>query len=69
MSVRPLGAFAIVSLVVGVDLTIFADSGWAFVVGITFLLAFAASAFVVSIARSPSPASAPRRQHEEGPRR
>jgi len=62
MSVRLLGAFAIVSLVVGADLTIFADSGWALVVGITFLFAFAASAFVVSIARSPSPGSAPRRQ-------
>jgi len=53
MSVRLLGAFAIVSLVVGADLTIFADSGWALVVGITFLLAFAASAFVVSITPSP----------------
>ncbi len=29
MSVRVLGAFAIVSLVVGADLTIFADSAWA----------------------------------------
>jgi hypothetical protein len=53
MSVRPLGAFAIVFLVVGADLTIFADSAWALLVGITFLLAFAASAFVVSITPSP----------------
>ena len=45
---RLLGALALASLVVGAGLTVLADSGWAHVVGITCLAAFAASAFVLS---------------------
>jgi len=43
---RSLGAFALACLLVGVALTVLADSGWAHALGITSLYAFAVSAFV-----------------------
>jgi cytochrome bd ubiquinol oxidase subunit II len=45
---RLLGPLALASLFVGAALMVLADSGWAHVVGITCLAAFAASAFVLS---------------------
>jgi len=45
---RLLGALALASLFAGAGLMVLADFGWAHVVGITCLAAFAASAFVLS---------------------
>ena len=45
---RLLGGSALACFVVGAGLTVVGDSGWARVVGVTCLFAFAASAFVVS---------------------
>jgi len=49
---RPLLGFALVCLVVGTGLMVFADSGWTRVVGITCLCAFAVSAFMLSATMS-----------------
>jgi cytochrome bd ubiquinol oxidase subunit II len=45
---RLLRGLALACLVVGAGLTVLADSGWAHVVGVTCLCAFAASAFILS---------------------
>ena len=45
---RPLGGFAVACLLVGTSLMVLADASWARVLAATCLIAFAASAFVLS---------------------
>ena len=63
---RLLGALALASLFVGAGLMVLADSGWAHVVGITGLAAFAASAFVLSATIPGDSATAREMDNEAG---